>query len=196
MNAITVLKNDHKQVERIFKQFERLGDGAHKTKRKLVDEMIVDLSVHAAIEETVFYPRTRWEVQTAEDVVLESLEEHHIVKWTLSELEKMDPSDERFDAKVTVLMESVRHHVKEEEEELFPEVSKRLSRKELNELGDELEAVRKIAPKRPHPKAPDEPPGNLVATAVSLPGDLAKEAVKKTVRTAAGKVARVKRGRG
>jgi len=189
MNAITVLKNDHKKVEQLFKRFEKLGDGAEKTKRKLVDEMIVELSVHASIEEMVFYPRTRQEVQAAEDEVLESLEEHHIVKWTLSELQDMKPSDERFDAKVTVLIESVRHHVKEEETELFPEVSRKLGRKELNELGDELEAARKIAPRRPHPKAPDQPPGNIVATAAALPADLAKEAVRKTVGSAARKVA-------
>jgi hemerythrin superfamily protein len=161
MNAITVLKNDHKRVEQLFKQFEKLGDGAENTKKKVVDEIIVELSQHAAIEEEVFYPRTRQEVDEAEDVVLESLEEHHIVKWTLSELEKMQPSDERYDAKVSVLIESVRHHVKEEEEEMFPEVSKTLSRKELNQLGEALERARKTAPKRPQPKAPDTPPTKL-----------------------------------
>ncbi|GAC1579938.1 MAG: hemerythrin domain-containing protein [Candidatus Dormibacteria bacterium] len=159
MNAITVLKNDHKRVEQLFKRFEKLGDGAEKTKQEIVREIITELSQHAAIEEQVFYPASRREVTETEDTVLESLEEHHIVKWTLSELDKMKPSDERFDAKVTVLIESVRHHVEEEEQELFPEVSRTLGRKQLNELGDALEAARKTAPRKPHPTASDTPSG-------------------------------------
>jgi hemerythrin superfamily protein len=159
MNAITVLKNDHKRVEQLFKRFEKLGDSAGKEKAKVVREVITELSQHAFIEEQVFYPASRRDVQDTEDMVLESLEEHHIVKWTLSELDKMKPSDERFDAKMTVLMENVRHHVEEEEKELFPDVSKKLSRKELNELGDALEAARKTAPKKPHPMVSDTPRG-------------------------------------
>jgi len=159
MNAITVLKNDHKRVERLFKRYEKLGDGAEKARQEVVREIITELSQHAAIEEQVFYPASRREVAETEDTVLESLEEHHIVKWTLSELDRMKPSDERFDAKVTVLIESVRHHVEEEEQDLFPEVSKTLGRKALNELGDALEAARKTAPKKPHPMASDTPNG-------------------------------------
>ncbi|MEA2681685.1 MAG: hypothetical protein QOK05_13 [Chloroflexota bacterium] len=159
MNAITVLKNDHKKVEQLFKRFEKLGDEAHQEKGAVVKEIITELSVHAHIEEEVFYPASRREVESTEDEVLESLEEHHIVKWTLSELDKMKPTDERFDAKVTVLMESVRHHVEEEETELFPEVSKALSRKELNEIGERLEQARLTAPKKPQPMASDTPAG-------------------------------------
>lgn len=159
MNAITVLKADHKRVEQLFKRFENLGDKAGKEKAAIVREVITELSQHAHIEEEVFYPATRREVETAEDTVLESLEEHHIVKWTLSELDKMKPSDERYDAKFTVLMENVRHHVEEEEKDLFPEVSKNLSRKELDELGLRLEEARKKAPKKPLPMASDTPNG-------------------------------------
>jgi hemerythrin-like domain-containing protein len=159
MNAITVLKNDHKRVEQLFKKFEKLGDGAESAKQALVKQIIEELSVHASIEEQVFYPASRREVEDTEDTVLESLEEHHIVKWTLSELEKMKPSDERYDAKVTVLIESVRHHVEEEEEELFPEVAKKLSRKELNEIGEQLERARATAPRSPKPMASDTPRG-------------------------------------
>lgn len=159
MNAITVLKNDHKRVEQLFKKFEKLSDGADSAKQALVKQIIEELSVHASIEEQVFYPASRREVEETEDTVLESLEEHHIVKWTLSELDKMKPSDERYDAKVSVLIESVRHHVEEEEQELFPEVSKKLSRKELNQIGEDLEKARLTAPKRPQPMASDTPRG-------------------------------------
>ena len=84
---------------------------AYVEKRSVVDKIIEELSIHAAIEEQLFYPVTRATVPDTEDIALESLEEHHIVKWVLSELDGMDPEDERFDAKVTVLIENVRHHV-------------------------------------------------------------------------------------
>jgi len=98
-----------------------------------------------------------------------------VVKWTLSELEKMKPEDERYDAKVQVLMESVRHHVEEEEEELFPKARRLLGDDLLLELGDRIEKAKKIAPTRPHPRAPDEPPGNLVAGTVAAVMDRGKD---------------------
>lgn len=184
MDAITLLKGDHKTVEQLFKKYQQLGDQANKTKSKLVQQIITELSVHAAIEEQLFYPVVRAEVPAEEDLVLESLEEHHIVKWTLSELEGMKPTDERFDAKVNVLIESVRHHVKEEETSLFPGVRKALGRKELTELGERMAKAKKAAPTRPHPKAPDSPPGNLVAGAASGMLDKARTVGKETIERA------------
>jgi hemerythrin-like domain-containing protein len=163
MDAITMLKDDHRTVEKLFKQFEEAGERAYVEKRKLVEAMIEELSTHAAVEEQVFYPVTRATVPAVEDTALESLEEHHVVKWTLSELEGMDPTDERFDAKVTVLIENVRHHVEEEEHEYFPEVRSELGRKALTELGDAMAEARESAPTRPHPRSPDTPPGNVIA---------------------------------
>jgi hemerythrin superfamily protein len=184
-NALTLLKNDHQEVERLFKSFEKLSDGAAKRRKQTVDKVIEALSKHAAIEEQVFYPEVRKHVRDVTDDILEALEEHHIVKWTLSELEDMEPSDERFGAKVTVLMESVRHHVKEEERELFPKVRKALSRAELNELGSRLETAKAAAPSRPHPRTPDTPPGNIVAQALTAPIDAAsklQDVASRTVR--------------
>jgi hemerythrin superfamily protein len=174
MDAITLLREDHRTVEKLFKQFEKAGPSAGKTKQKLVDKIIHELAVHAAIEEQVFYPAVR---EADEDLVLESLEEHHIVKWVLSELDGMSPKDERFDAKVTVLIELVRHHVKEEQDDLFPEVRDALSRKELAEIGEMLQKAKTIAPTRPHPRAPDEPPGNLAIGLVAGVVDKARDAL-------------------
>src|SRR6185436_17297443 len=115
-------------------------------KRRIVDQIIEELSIHASIEEQLFYPVTRATVPETEDIVLESLEEHHIVKWVLSELDTMSPEDERFDAKVTVLIENVRHHVKEEEEEYFPKVRDELGRNALNDLGEAMAEAKKAAP--------------------------------------------------
>ncbi len=163
MDAITLLKDDHKTVEKLFKRFEKAGDEAYTEKRDIVDRIIEELSKHAAIEEMLFYPVTRATVPDTDDIVLESLEEHHVVKWVLDELDGMDPQHERFDAKVTVLIENVRHHVEEEEDEYFPKVRDELGRKALGELGDAMEEARKGAPTHPHPRSPDTPPGNVIS---------------------------------
>ena len=186
MDAIAVLNRDHEEVERLFRQFEKLTERAHRSKQKIVMKIIRELAIHAAVEEMLFYPAVRTAalkanvrtLKEAADTVLESLEEHHVVKWTLSELEKMKPEDERYDAKVQVLMESVRHHVEEEEEELFPKARRLLGDDLLFELGDRIEKAKKIAPTRPHPRAPDEPPGNLVAGTVAAVMDRAKDMVR------------------
>ena len=184
MDAIALLRQDHRDVERLFKQFEKAGPRAHKTRRNVVDKVIKELSVHAVIEEQVFYPAVREAVEETEDTVLESLEEHHIVKWTLSELDGMDPEAERFVPKMTVLMESVRHHVEEEEDELFPKVREAMSRKQLAELGEAMEEAKKTAPTRPHPRAPDTPPGNLVAGAGAAVVDKVRDAVRQGKKSA------------
>jgi hemerythrin superfamily protein len=176
LDAITLLKNDHKTVEKLFKAFEKAGPRAKQTKAKAVAQIIEELSVHAAIEEQVFYPSVRAEVEDTDSEILESLEEHHIVKWELAELEDLSPDDERFDAKVTVLIENVRHHVQEEEGELFPEVRSALGRKRLSEIGDSLETAKKAAPRRPHPRASDTPPANLVSGAVAGVADRVRQA--------------------
>jgi hemerythrin superfamily protein len=180
-DAIALLRSDHRAVEKLFKGFERAGDTAYRTKRKLVDDIIRELSVHAAIEEQFLYPAVRRELSQAEDDALEAIEEHHVAKWILSELEPMDPKDERFDAKVTVLIESVRHHVREEEHTLFPKIRAAMSRKDLLELGAQLAEGKRLAPTRPHPRSPDEPPGNLLVGAVAGVVDRARTAVKSTL---------------
>jgi hemerythrin superfamily protein len=167
MDAITLLKDDHRTVEQLFKRFEQAGERAHVQKRQIVDRIIEELSVHAAIEEQVFYPVARAAVPDTETIALESLEEHHIVKWLLSELVDMDPAHERFDAKVTVLIENVRHHVEEEEGEFFPKVRNQLGRKQLADLGETLASAKKSAPTKPHPRMPDSGPVNVVAGAIA-----------------------------
>ncbi|MBV8559710.1 MAG: hemerythrin domain-containing protein [Acidimicrobiia bacterium] len=187
MDAVTLLRNDHKTVEALFKRFEKAGPNAHKTKGDLVDKIVEELSIHAAIEEQVLYPAAREAVPEASDDVLESLEEHHIVKWVLSELDGMDPTDERFQAKVTVLIENVRHHVEEEEGELFPELRKAMKRKELEDLAEALAQAKKVAPTHPHPRAPDTPPGNVIAGVAAAAVDKAEDTGKRTVRKVLGR---------
>ncbi|GAA3874097.1 hemerythrin domain-containing protein [Streptomyces lacrimifluminis] len=149
MDAIVLLKDDHQTVEKLFKEFEKAGDRAYKTKRRIADKVIEELTVHAWIEEKVFYPAARAAVPDTTDHVLESVEEHHVVLWMLSELASLDPQDERFDAKMAVLIENVRHHVKEEEQDWFPQVRSALGRKQLSELGEQLSAAKPDAPHDP-----------------------------------------------
>ena len=178
MDAITLLKNDHRTVEQLFRRFEQAGDRAYVEKREIVDRIIEELSVHAAVEGQVFYPATLATVPATEDIARESIEEHHIVKWELSELERMDPRDPQFDAKVTVLIENVRHHVEEEESDFFPKVRGELGRNDLNELGDAMADARKVAPTRPHPRSPQFPPANLVVGLVAGVLDRATDTAK------------------
>ncbi|MFD7400659.1 hemerythrin domain-containing protein [Streptomyces virginiae] len=149
MDGIVLLKEDHKAVEKLFKRFEKAGEDAHAEKRKIADQVIGELTTHTWIEEKIFYPAAREAAPDTKDHVLESIEEHHVVLWMLSELRDLDATDERFDAKMTVLMENVRHHVEEEEKEWFPEVRKAMGRNRLTELGEQMETAKKKAPGEP-----------------------------------------------
>ena len=181
-DAIAVLKQDHRTVNELFERFEQTGPGARKRRGQLVSKMVHELSKHAGLEEQIFYPVVRARLPAVEQDVLEALEEHHLVEITLSELERMDPSHERYGAKVQVLIESVRHHVKEEERELFPKVRKAIPAAELRELGQQLTAAKPSAPTRPHPEAPDTPPGNIVAQALTAPFDAAADLTEAAAR--------------
>ena len=148
-DAIVMLKDDHKQILRTFKDFEDAGDDAFVAKGRLVDRIIELLTVHTYIENEVMYPRVRELVPELEDDVLESYEEHHVADVLVMELSAMKPDDERFTAKTTVLIENVRHHIEEEEDEWFPKVREALGRKVLQEIGAEMAAAEKKAPRKP-----------------------------------------------
>ena len=148
-DAIVVLKDDHKQIRKVFKDFQAAGANAEVRKGQLVDRMIELLTQHTYIENEVMYPRVRELLPDLEDDVLESYEEHHVADVLVMELSSMKPSDERFDAKTTVLIENVTHHMDEEEQDWFPKVREGLGRKALQEIGEELLAAREKAPTRP-----------------------------------------------
>src|SRR4029450_762868 len=109
-DAIVLPKDDHKEIKKLFADFQQAGDGAEKSKQRLVDKMIELLTVHTYVENEVMYPRVRELLPALEDDVLESYEEHHVADVLVMELAAMKPSHERFDAKMTVLIESVTHH--------------------------------------------------------------------------------------
>lgn len=131
MDAIVMLRDDHKKVERLFKAFEK-GD------LTVVPDICEALTVHATIEETIFYPAIRAEGGDAAEDIGEAVEEHHIVTILIEEIGLLSPDVEEYASKTTVLMELVRHHVEEEEDELFPKVRSEFGRNRLVELGEEM----------------------------------------------------------
>jgi hemerythrin-like domain-containing protein len=148
-DAIVMLKADHKEIKRLFRRFQDAGDRAEKTKGDLVKKIIEELTVHTHLENEVMYPEVRGLLPDLEDDVLESYEEHHVADVLCAELYAMDPSDERFDAKTTVLIENVTHHIDEEEQDWFPKVREGLGRKRLQEIGARMNDMRAGAPRSP-----------------------------------------------
>ncbi len=139
MNAIDLLKQQHREVEELFEEFESAGEGARKTKERLCREISDQLAVHAEIEEKLFYPESKQ--PDTEDLLRESVEEHLSVKRVLAEIMDGGIEDPQFEARMDVLEEQVKHHVEEEEQELFPKVRKSCSKEELEDLGDRMNAL-------------------------------------------------------
>jgi len=135
MDAISLLKDDHKNVKQLFRDYEGLGDRAMQRRQGLYKKISTELEIHTMIEEEIFYPAAR---EADDEMVAEAIEEHNVVKRLLQELEGMDPSDERFDAKMTVVIENVEHHAEEEEQEMFPEVKKKIDTAQLSQLGAKM----------------------------------------------------------
>jgi hemerythrin superfamily protein len=122
MDAIDMLKADHKKVKALFRQYEAAGDRAYQKKKGIAEEVFTEIMVHSTLEEELFYPAVKEQTDKAgRDLVAESIEEHHLVSTLIKEMKALDPKDERYDAKFSVLMENVEHHIEEEEDELFPE---------------------------------------------------------------------------
>jgi hemerythrin-like domain-containing protein len=148
-DAIVLLKDDHKEIRRLFREFESAGEAATATRSRIAKKILEELTVHTYIENEVMYPEVRKLLPDVEDDVLESYEEHHVADVLCMELAAMSPDNERFDAKMTVLMENVKHHMEEEEEEWFPKVREGLGRNQLQEIGAKMAEMKKTAPRSP-----------------------------------------------
>ena len=161
MNILSLLTTDHRNVDALFTEFTLAKPDDLEDLARLRDLILKELAVHAEIEEETLYPALR---DRAEDEVLEALEEHHAVKATLAELERMPPSAERFRAKMTVVIESIRHHVEEEEgpDGLFEVARKALKPVEMEAMAERAAQLRVAGPTRPHPWVPDTPPLNVL----------------------------------
>ena len=140
MNALELLKTDHKNVKALFEKAE--GTENPKQQMQLFEQIKGELETHTHIEETVFYPAIA-KNEELKDMVLESLEEHKQVKTLLREMENLTADSEKFEPKLKVLMENVEHHAVEEEEgEMFPKIRKLMNAETLEQLGKQLEAAK------------------------------------------------------
>jgi hemerythrin superfamily protein len=153
MDAIALLRDDHKQLRAMFDEFAGLGPRAHKAREHVRERVVEALSVHAAIEERVFYPLVRKVVPDLDESILEGMTEHALAEQLLAQIAAMSVEDEWFQPRMMVLGDIVRHHMREEEREIFPALRERLDRAELAELGEALREERRVAPTVPPPSA-------------------------------------------
>jgi hemerythrin-like domain-containing protein len=148
-DAIVILRDDHRELKRVFREYRATTDQQTAGRDRLARRMIELLTVHTYLENECMYPQVRALLPELSDDILESFEEHHIADVLCAELAMMDAADEHFNAKVSVLMENVEHHIDEEEDGWFPQVRDGLGRKALQEIGAQLVALRADAPVHP-----------------------------------------------
>jgi len=142
-DPIEMLKEDHRKVKELFKEYREFGDGAIGQKEAIARKIFAELELHTKIEEEIFYPAIEAsEEGEAQKMVTESYIEHNMVKSLISELRELGASNVEFEARMKVLMEHVEHHVEEEESELFPLAKKELS-EELDMIGTEMEEMKR-----------------------------------------------------
>jgi len=133
MDAIKLLTQQHREVERLFSEIEQ-ADGEEQA--DLFAQLADSFLIHSKIEEEIFYPAA-FEEKT-EDELREAVEEHLQAKRLLADMLELEPSDEQWTAKCSVLREDIKHHVQEEESVLFPQLQKSMTKKRLDELGREM----------------------------------------------------------
>jgi hemerythrin superfamily protein len=140
VDAIKLLKEDHKKVKALFEEVEGLGDRATTQRKSLFQQIDQELTLHSKIEETLFYPEFKKRAENSEEreEVLEAYEEHGVVKVMIGELEDLDPKDETYKPKLAVLKELVMHHVKEEEGPLFKMAREIFEPEELDQIGERI----------------------------------------------------------
>ena len=142
MDAIAMLKADHRKVEELFEKFEQTNGKA--TKQRLAEQICLELKVHTAIEEEIFYPACRGKIE--DDLVNEAYVEHDSAKLLINEIEAGGPEEDFYDAKVKVLSEMIEHHVEEEEkrsEGMFSQA--RAAGLDMDRLADDMRARKATA---------------------------------------------------
>ena len=178
-DVIELLTHDHREVEQMFAELESLagarGDAERKRRKDLAEQVTIELVRHSVAEEAELYPRVKERV--SEQEAEHAKHEHAEAEETMKRLEKLGPDDPTFEAELATLIREVRQHVAEEEGEMFPHIRQIFTQQELVELGAKVQSVKKMAPTRPHPTAPDEPPGNKALGPVAGLLDRLRDAV-------------------
>ena len=164
-DVIEVLEHDHREVEEMFAELESLRgattDEAQKRRKDLADQVTIELVRHSVAEEVLVYPEVEKKISAEE--AEHGREEHAQAEETLHRMEKLDADDPAFDDELATLMREIRHHIDDEEGEMFAHMRQAMDADELRRLGSRVEAFKKVAPTRPHPHVPNEPLPRLAA---------------------------------
>ncbi|WP_369208290.1 hemerythrin domain-containing protein [Streptomyces sp. PU-14G] len=200
MDAIELLKHDHRMVEQLFRDYHAAASA--RQRRAVVETLVRELSKHAALEELMVYPLAKKVLADGQQEIEEHLAEHMGVKKTLLALDKLPSAGdagtypdgfeggegdeqvmERTTALMTELQEEIEEHVAEEEGRMLPKLRAAVDQQALDELGRELAKAKQTAPTRPHPGAPDQPPGLAMAAPVAAVYDRLRDRLQGRPRT-------------
>lgn len=161
MNVIQLLENDHREVDELFRRVH-LSEKP-ETIDELTKQIVHDLSVHAAVEEQFVYPLLRAKVDGGVAMADEAIEEHQQAKRLLADLEELDAGSADHANAMESLIETIRHHVEEEEADVFPGLRDAVDASTLDTMGDLVEQAKKVVPTHPHPLVPGTATAQLVA---------------------------------
>jgi hemerythrin superfamily protein len=164
-DVIEVLEHDHREVEQMFSELEALRgastDEARSRRKDLTDRVTIELVRHSVAEEVLVYPKV--EDKVSAEQAEHAREEHAEAEETMHRLEKLDADDPRFDDELATLMAEIRHHIEDEEGQMFASMRQAINADELRNLGASVEGFKKVAPTRPHPNVPNEPLPRMAA---------------------------------
>jgi hypothetical protein len=164
-DVIEVLEKDHREVEEMFAELESLRgastDEALERRKALAEQVTIELVRHSVAEEVLVYPEVEDKVSREE--AEHARKEHAEAEETLQRLEKLDADDPAFDEELGTLMAEIRHHIADEEGEMFTHMRQVIDAEELRRLGGRVEAFKKVAPTRPHPNVPNKPLPRMAA---------------------------------
>jgi|SRR4051794_17891677 hemerythrin superfamily protein len=159
-DLIDAIVTDHREVEAVFDEIEGSADQRHR--RELVEHVIVELVRHSVAEEQYLYPTARKVLPDGDELADHELEEHAEAEQVMKEIENTEATDPKFDVLVGKLIEDIRHHLQDEENDLLPKLRDACDAGQLRDLGEKFARAKKMAPTRPHPAAPDRPPANKI----------------------------------
>lgn len=181
MDALEMLNNDHRMVEQLFRDYETAKNDQQR--RGVVDILIRELSKHAALEELMVYPLAKHALPDGEQEIDHHLDEHMSVKKTLVALDEAGASRDETEKLVAALHKEIDEHVRDEEGQLWPKLRDAVDEEALVQLGEVLDQAKQVAPTRPHPDAPTEPPGLALAAPVAALYDRVRDRFQKRPQT-------------
>ena len=164
-DVIEVLEHDHREVEQMFDELESLRGAStedeQSRRKELAEQVTIELVRHSVAEEVLVYPQV--EKKVSAEQAEHAREEHAEAEETLQRLEKLDADDPAFDDELATLMKEIRHHIEDEEGQMFTQMRQAIEPDELRKLAGRVEAFKKVAPTRPHPNVPNEPLPRMAA---------------------------------